>query len=97
MGRYKGFILCRQIVVKGDFIVLYCLAFSSPHLVEVRERMCINGASLERDKFATYFWEVYNKLDSTKVSQISENPNSVSCRTVIPHLHIPFLFHNQVG
>lgn len=59
--------------------------------------MCINGASLERDKFATYFWEVYNKLDSSKVSLISESPSSVSFCTIIPYLHIPFLFHYQVA
>ena len=41
--------------------------FSSPHLVEVRERLCIDGNHLEKDKFTQYFWEVYNRLDATKV------------------------------
>ncbi|KAG7273761.1 hypothetical protein CRUP_003261 [Coryphaenoides rupestris] len=40
--------------------------FSSPHLVEVRERIRINGQPLEKDLFAKYFWEVYDRLDETK-------------------------------
>ncbi|XP_052094486.1 folylpolyglutamate synthase, mitochondrial-like isoform X2 [Mytilus californianus] len=40
--------------------------FSSPHLVEVRERFQINGQPLSREKFVTYFWDVFNKLEATK-------------------------------
>ncbi|XP_021354961.1 folylpolyglutamate synthase, mitochondrial-like isoform X2 [Mizuhopecten yessoensis] len=40
--------------------------FSSPHLVEVRERFRINGSPLSRDKFAHYFWDVYHKLEASK-------------------------------
>lgn len=32
--------------------------FSSPHLVEVRERIRIDGEPLPRKKFAEYFWNV---------------------------------------
>ncbi|UYV81919.1 FPGS [Cordylochernes scorpioides] len=36
--------------------------FSSPHLIEVRERIRINGDPLSKDQFVRYFWDVYNKL-----------------------------------
>jgi len=38
--------------------------FSSPHLVEVRERIKINGKPISYEKFAHYFFEVYNSLAS---------------------------------
>ncbi|CAG2235266.1 FPGS [Mytilus edulis] len=41
--------------------------YSSPHLVEVRERIGVNGQPLSRDKFVSYFWDVFNKLEATKV------------------------------
>ncbi|KAJ2001395.1 Folylpolyglutamate synthetase [Coemansia thaxteri] len=36
--------------------------FTSPHLIEVRERIQINGAALSRGAFARYFYEVYDGL-----------------------------------
>lgn len=41
---------------------------SSPHLVEVRERIRINGRPLSKDAFSTYFWDCYKNLEDTKVS-----------------------------
>ena len=40
--------------------------FSSPHLVEVRERIRINGEPISPDLFAHYFWKVYVMLDDSK-------------------------------
>ena len=40
---------------------------SSPHLVEVRERFRIDGRPIRRETFASYFWDVYNKLEESKV------------------------------
>ncbi|XP_006818114.1 folylpolyglutamate synthase, mitochondrial-like [Saccoglossus kowalevskii] len=40
--------------------------YSSPHLVEFRERIRINGLTLTKDVFSKYFFDVYNKLESTK-------------------------------
>ncbi|KAL6470773.1 hypothetical protein MHYP_G00218920 [Metynnis hypsauchen] len=42
--------------------------YSSPHLVQVRERIRINGCPIEKDLFTKYFWQVYNRLDETKES-----------------------------
>ena len=39
----------------------------SPHLLEVRERIRLDGRPLTKSQFVSYFWECYNKLDSTKV------------------------------
>lgn len=43
------------------------LCYSSPHLVQVRERIRINGLPIEKDLFTKYFWQVYSRLDETKV------------------------------
>lgn len=40
--------------------------FSSPHLVEVRERIRIDGVPIGREMFSRYFWEVYNQLQEQK-------------------------------
>ncbi|XP_060574519.1 folylpolyglutamate synthase, mitochondrial-like isoform X2 [Ruditapes philippinarum] len=61
--------------------------FSSPHLIEVRERFSLNGAPLEKDKFAAYFWEVYNKLDKTKGEHDGLMPNYFGFLTVMA-LHV---------
>ncbi|NWI86153.1 FOLC protein, partial [Pitta sordida] len=39
---------------------------SSPHLVQVRERIRINGQPISKDLFNKYFWMVYNRLEETK-------------------------------
>ncbi|CAI5666168.1 unnamed protein product [Oreochromis niloticus] len=40
--------------------------YSSPHLVQVRERIRINGQPIGKDLFTKYFWQVYGRLDETK-------------------------------
>ncbi|KAK7094761.1 hypothetical protein V1264_006266 [Littorina saxatilis] len=40
--------------------------FSSPHLIEVRERIRINGHPIDQELFSTAFWDVYNRLKSTE-------------------------------
>ncbi|PSR94492.1 folylpolyglutamate synthase [Coniella lustricola] len=36
--------------------------YTSPHLASVRERICLDGESISREKFVTYFYELWNKL-----------------------------------
>ncbi|CEF69616.1 Folylpolyglutamate synthase, mitochondrial [Strongyloides ratti] len=36
--------------------------FSSPHLVNVTERIRINGEEIDKTLFSTYFFDIYNKL-----------------------------------
>ncbi|KAF3848565.1 hypothetical protein F7725_015062 [Dissostichus mawsoni] len=38
----------------------------SPHLVQVRERIRINGQPIGKELFTKYFWQVYGRLDETK-------------------------------
>ncbi|KAI8813460.1 Mur ligase [Cladochytrium replicatum] len=40
--------------------------FTSPHLQEVRERIRIDGAPIQKDLFAKYFFDVYNKLEENQ-------------------------------
>lgn len=36
--------------------------YTSPHLVSVRERICLDGAPISQAKFTTYFFELWNRL-----------------------------------
>ncbi|XP_066153241.1 folylpolyglutamate synthase, mitochondrial-like [Euwallacea fornicatus] len=40
--------------------------YSSPHLLEVRERIRLNGVPISQVKFASNFWKVYTRLDKQK-------------------------------
>lgn len=42
--------------------------FSSPHLVQVRERIRINGQPLSPEHFTKHFWRLYHRLEETKDS-----------------------------
>ncbi|KAI0881248.1 FolC bifunctional protein [Annulohypoxylon maeteangense] len=55
--------------------------FTSPHLIAVRERMKINGASVSEDAFARYFFEVWDKLGE---AETSEGPKILDPRLGIP-------------
>ncbi|XP_027470624.1 folylpolyglutamate synthase, mitochondrial isoform X2 [Zalophus californianus] len=40
--------------------------FSSPHLVQVRERIRINGQPISPELFTKHFWHLYHRLEETK-------------------------------
>lgn len=42
--------------------------FSSPHLVQVRERIRINGQPISPQLFTKHFWRLYHRLEETKDS-----------------------------
>ncbi|XP_037012134.2 folylpolyglutamate synthase, mitochondrial isoform X2 [Artibeus jamaicensis] len=42
--------------------------FSSPHLVQVRERIRINGQPISPELFTKHFWRLYHRLEETKGS-----------------------------
>uniref|UniRef100_A0A3Q3WKL7 Folylpolyglutamate synthase n=1 Tax=Mola mola TaxID=94237 RepID=A0A3Q3WKL7_MOLML len=50
-------------VMKSGSTLLFC---SSPHLVQVRERIRINGQPIGKELFTKYFWQVYGRLEETK-------------------------------
>lgn len=43
--------------------------FTSPHLVDIRERFCINGQMMSKDDFLRIFLQVYESLDWTALAQ----------------------------
>ncbi|XP_056396424.1 folylpolyglutamate synthase, mitochondrial isoform X2 [Hyla sarda] len=48
--------------------------YSSPHLVQVRERIRINGQPISKELFSKYFWQVYNRLEETKSDDMCSMP-----------------------
>lgn len=61
--------------------------YSSPHLVEVRERFRIDGKPIQRETFASYFWDVYNRLEESKDCYEGKMPNYFGFLTVMA-LHV---------
>ena len=54
--------------------------FSSPHLIEVRERIRINGELISKEKFIDYFWKCYNTInDAVRQSTEKVNQCKSSC------------------
>jgi len=43
--------------------------FTSPHLVDIRERFCINGQMMSKEVFLRIFLQVYESLDWTALAQ----------------------------
>lgn len=41
--------------------------YSSPHLVEVRERIRIDGKPIKKELFSKYFWKLYEALLQERV------------------------------
>ncbi|QDZ20863.1 folylpolyglutamate synthase [Chloropicon primus] len=39
--------------------------FTSPHLVNINERIRLDGKSISDEKFCEYFWQVWNRLEET--------------------------------
>nr|KAG5699993.1 hypothetical protein BaRGS_001812 [Batillaria attramentaria] len=59
---------------------------SSPHTVDYRERICINGQMVSKDVFSSAFWHVYEKL------LLSKGPNdrmpSMFCLVLLVAIYI---------
>lgn len=49
--------------------------FTSPHLVSVRERICLNGEPLSPSAFAYYFWQCWDRLQETKTAEYPDMPS----------------------
>ena len=60
--------------------------FTSPHLIEVRERIRINGRPIGKEMFSHYFWKVYNRLKETEVRNCSLLFHVPRCRSL--HCHV---------
>lgn len=47
-------------------------SFSSPHLIEARERIRINGELISKEKFVEYFWICYNTINNAAKQSTDE-------------------------
>lgn len=70
-GKGSTSALCESILRHNGFRTGF---FSSPHLVSVRERFKIEGKSISREKFTSYFWEIFRALEEKKDSEMSMPP-----------------------
>lgn len=52
--------------------------YTSPHLVSVRERICLDGAPISQAKFTTYFFELWNRLSDAARREGDQIPDSDS-------------------
>ncbi|BFG37972.1 hypothetical protein CerSpe_242460 [Prunus speciosa] len=48
--------------------------FTSPHLIDVRERFRINGLDITEDKFLLYFWNCWNQLEEKVTEDLPMPP-----------------------
>ncbi|XP_077971572.1 folylpolyglutamate synthase, mitochondrial-like [Styela clava] len=65
--------------------------FSSPHLIEVRERIRINGQPISKTQFADYFEDLYNRFTKTAGGSEMDYPSYFYFLTVMA-FHV-FLSH----
>ncbi|KAK7278951.1 hypothetical protein RJT34_23992 [Clitoria ternatea] len=48
--------------------------FTSPHLIDVRERFRIEGIDITQDKFIQYFWDCWNQLEENATELLPMPP-----------------------
>ncbi|XP_017415454.1 folylpolyglutamate synthase isoform X2 [Vigna angularis] len=48
--------------------------FTSPHLIDVRERFRIDGMDISEDKFLQYFWDCWNQLEENTTEKLPMPP-----------------------
>ncbi|XP_034224924.1 folylpolyglutamate synthase isoform X3 [Prunus dulcis] len=48
--------------------------FTSPHLIDVRERFRINGLDITEDRFLLYFWNCWNQLEERVTEDLPMPP-----------------------
>lgn len=41
--------------------------YTSPFLIKRTEQICLNGEPISEEKYAEYFWTVYDTLENKKV------------------------------
>jgi len=61
--------------------------FNSPHLVEVRERIKINGKPIEKELYTKHYWQVRNALKNTEKGSLVAQPTWFYFHTLMA-LHV---------
>jgi folylpolyglutamate synthase len=54
--------------------------FTSPHLLQVRERIRIDGHPISQELFALYFFEVWDRLEATSSGASGSKRNDIASR-----------------
>ncbi|XP_020202057.1 folylpolyglutamate synthase isoform X3 [Cajanus cajan] len=70
-GKGSTCIFCEAILKECGFRTG---VFTSPHLIDVRERFRIDGIDISEDKFLQYFWDCWNRLEENTTEQLSMPP-----------------------
>ncbi|TKY53405.1 Folylpolyglutamate synthase [Spatholobus suberectus] len=70
-GKGSTCIFCEAILMECGFRTG---VFTSPHLIDVRERFRIDGIDISEDKFLQYFWDCWNRLEENTTEQLSMPP-----------------------
>ncbi|CAJ1967659.1 unnamed protein product [Sphenostylis stenocarpa] len=70
-GKGSTCIFCESILRECGFRTG---VFTSPHLIDVRERFRIDGMDISEDKFLQYFWDCWNQLEENTTEEISMPP-----------------------
>jgi hypothetical protein len=61
--------------------------YTSPHLVDIRERIRLDGVPIPEAKYLQYFWEVWDALVATKVRCVCVVPAlCLRCACAVPAL-----------
>jgi len=60
-------------LTSSSYFALLSGLYTSPHLVAVRERIRINGVPLSEERFAKYFFEVWDRLEKNDTVSSSRN------------------------
>ncbi|XP_027367592.1 folylpolyglutamate synthase isoform X2 [Abrus precatorius] len=70
-GKGSTCIFCEAILRECGF----CTGvFTSPHLIDVRERFRIDGIDISEDKFLQYFWDCWNLLEENTTENLPMPP-----------------------
>lgn len=67
--------------------------YTSPHLRFVRERIQINNQPISEDLFVKYFWEVWDRLETTRSESNDSEPRSIDGKPVYFHFLTLMAFH----
>ncbi|XP_061349660.1 folylpolyglutamate synthase isoform X2 [Gastrolobium bilobum] len=70
-GKGSTCIFCEAIIRECGFRTG---VFTSPHLIDVRERFRIDGIDISEDKFLQYFWDCWNQLEENTTEQLPMPP-----------------------
>lgn len=82
-GKGSTCALCERILRESG---LKTGMYTSPHLIDVRERIRINGEPIDKGAFVKHFWDCWDRLDRTRVRSHLRQRSVVCCQCMNFHL-----------